>query len=201
MINLNPAQEKLLRKYPLEVGKRYRMSGIGDFGIDVDARPFLSQDLLVTKHLKSGLYQTQLPDGRVYSFPKSAMWPTEGEVYEYLGVGMKTVQEGSLADAYKRALDTANTTAIYVSYEDIEAIHAGVEQVCVDLEHSEEQLQDILDANNSTVVLISFEPEDTLEQIVVTVRDFLEGEGVRAVVSPHHEIVKAVRESFNVNQA
>lgn len=37
---------------------------------------------------------------------------------------MKTVQEGSLADAYKRALDTANTTAIYVSYEDIEAIHA-----------------------------------------------------------------------------
>lgn len=114
---------------------------------------------------------------------------------------MKTVQEGSLADAYKRALDTANTTAIYVSYEDIEAIHAGVEQVCEELEHSEEQLQDVLDNNNSTVILISFEQEDTLEEIVATVRSFLEGEDIRAVVSPHHEIVKAVKESFNEHQA
>lgn len=115
----------------------------------------------------------------------------------YLGGVMKTVQEGTLADAYKRALDTADTTAIYVSYDDIEAIHAGVELVCEDLEHSEEQLQAVLDKNNSTVVLVSFEPEDTLEEITTTVKDFLEGDGVRAVVSPHHEIVKAVRESFN----
>jgi len=201
MKQLTRDQEKLFRKYPLEIGKRYRMSGIGDFGIDRDARPFLGQVLTVIGHQKNGLYRTQLPDGRTYPFPKRAMWPIEGEIYEYLGVGMKTVQEGSLADAYKRALDTPNTTAIYVSHEDIEALHAGVEQVCVDLEHSEEQLQDVLDNNNSTVVLLSFEPEDTLEEIVVTVRDFLEGEGVRAVVSPHHEIVKAVRESFNVDQA
>jgi len=199
MLQLTREQEKLFRKYPLENGKRYKMSGIGDFGIDRDARPFLGQDLLVIRRQKNGLYRTQLPDGRTYPFPKSALWPIEGEVYEYLGVGMKTVQEGSLADAYKRALDTPNTTAIYISHEDIEALHAGVEQVCVDLEHSEEQLQDILDKNNSTVVLLSFDPEDTFEEIVATAKAFLEGDDVRAAVSPHHEIVKAVRESFNVN--
>lgn len=196
MLQLSREQEKLLRKHPLETGKRYRMSGIGDFGIDPDARPFLGQDLLVVKHLKSGLYQTQLPDGRVYSFPKGAMWPTDGEVYEYLGVGMKTVQEGGIADAYKRALDTANMRAIYVSFDDIEAISVAVEQVCEELEHSEEQMQDLLDKNNSSVLLISFEQEDSLEDIMSSVKAFLEGEGVFAVVSPHHEIVKAVKEIF-----
>lgn len=83
-LNLTREQEKLFRKYPLQNGKLYKMSGIGDFGIDPDARPFLGEVLMVVKHLKSGLYQTQLPDGRIYPFPKSAMWPVEGETYEFL---------------------------------------------------------------------------------------------------------------------
>lgn len=196
-MNLTREQEKLLRKHPLEVGKRYRMAGIGDFGIDPDARPFLGQDLKVVKHLKSGLYQTQLPDGRTYAFPKTAMWPTEGEVYEYLGVGMKTVQEGALVDAYKRALDTANMRSIYVSYDDIEAIHAGVEQVCDELEHSEDQIQELFDKHHSSVLLLSFDPEDTMEEIAATLKTFLEGEGVFAVVTPHPEIVNTVKGLFN----
>lgn len=60
MLSLSREQEKIFRKYPLEIGKRYLMSGIGDHGIDPDARPFLGQVLTVIKHLKSGLYQTQL---------------------------------------------------------------------------------------------------------------------------------------------
>lgn len=83
MPQITEAQEKLHRKYPLQVGKRYLQSGGGDHGIVPDARPFLFQELIVIKHLKSGLYQTQLPDGRIYPFPKSALRPVEDETYDY----------------------------------------------------------------------------------------------------------------------
>lgn len=197
---LSQVQEKLFRKYPLEIGKPYLMSGIGDVGINVDARPFLGEVLTVVKHLKSGLYQTQLPDGRTYPFPKSALWPIVGETYKFLGGDMKTIQEGTLADAYKRALDTADTIAIYVSYEDPEQTHQALETVHEDLELDEDRVQSVLEEHNSSVMLVGFEPEDTMEEIVATLRNLAAGDGHNiAFVSPDHNIVKAVKESFNVN--
>lgn len=83
MSQISEAQEKLHRKHLLQIGKRYQQSGGGDFGIDRDARPFLFQELVVIKHLKSGLYMTQLPDGRTYPFPKSALSPVADETYDY----------------------------------------------------------------------------------------------------------------------
>lgn len=115
---------------------------------------------------------------------------------------MKTVQEGSLADAYKRALDTANTIAIYVSYEDPEQTAQAVETVHEDLELDEDRIQSVLEEHNSSVMLASFMAEDTLEEIVDTLRNLAGGGGHNiAFVSPVPNIVQAVRNSFNEHQA
>lgn len=76
-------QERLFRKYPLQVGKRYKQTSLADWGIYAEARPFLQKELIVVKHLKSGLYQTQLPSGEQFSFPKSALSPVADESYDY----------------------------------------------------------------------------------------------------------------------
>jgi hypothetical protein len=110
---------------------------------------------------------------------------------------MKTVQEGSLADAYKRALDTANTTAIYVSYEDIEETHQAVESIHEDLELDEDRIQSVLEEHNSSVMLVGFEPEDTMAEIVDTLRGLSDGTGVIAFVTPVPEIVQAIKEMFS----
>lgn len=198
-LSMSREQEKLFRGNPLEIGKQYNMSGIGDHGIDPDARPFIGQDLLVTQHLKSGLYITKLPDGSAYPFPKSAMWPIEEETYDYLNhrsTVMKTVQQGLLLDAYKRALDTKNTTAVYITFEDIEQVHASAEQVFEELEHDADLIGEILDDHNSSVVLVSFHPEDPLPEIKETLLPFTKQEGIVAFVTPSLTLENAVKELF-----
>jgi hypothetical protein len=190
-------QEKLFRGNPLEIGKHYNMTGGGDHGIDPDARPFIGQDLLVTQLLKSGLYITKLPDGRVYPFPKSAMWPIEEETYDYLGhrsTVTKTVKSGLLLDAYHRALDTRDTTVVYVTFEDIEQVHANVEGVFEELEHSAEQLIEILEEINSSVVFVSFDVEDSLPEIKESLRIFTQHEGIVAFVTPSLTLENAIKE-------
>lgn len=111
---------------------------------------------------------------------------------------MKTVQEGTLADAYKRALDTTNTTAIYVSYEDPEQTHQALETIHEDLELDEDRIQSVLEEHNSSVMLVGFEPEDTMEEIVATLRNLAAGSGHNiAFVSPDPNIVQTVRNSFS----
>lgn len=111
---------------------------------------------------------------------------------------MKTVQEGTLADAYKRALDTADTIAIYVSYEDPEQTHQALETVHEDLELDEDRVQSVLEEHNSSVMLVGFEPEDTMVEIVDTLRNLAAGDGHNiAFVSPDPNIVQAVRNSFS----
>lgn len=198
-LSMSREQERLFRGNPLEIGKRYNMSGVGDHGIDPDARPFIGQDLLVTQLLKSGLYITKLPDGNTYAFPKSALWPIKEETYDYLNhrsTVMKTVQEGTLLDAYKRALDTENTRAIFVSFDDVEFINQQVESVCNDYEMAEEQVQELLDKHKSSVMVISFDPEETLTEIVSTVKSFTEGDGNFAIVTPSQAILTAIKEAF-----
>lgn len=111
---------------------------------------------------------------------------------------MKTVQEGTLADTYKRALDTADTIAIYVSYEDPEQTHQALETVHEDLELDEDRVHGLLEEHNSSVMLVGFEPEDTMEEIVATLRNLAAGDGHSiAFVSPDPNIVQAVRNSFS----
>lgn len=109
---------------------------------------------------------------------------------------MKTVQQGLLLDAYKRALDTENTTAVYITFEDIEQVHANVECVLDELEHDSDQIGDILEEHNSAIVFVSFHPEDPLPEIKETLRTFTQQEGIVAFVTPSLTLENAVKELF-----
>lgn len=75
--------EKLFRRYPLQIGKRYRASGRGDQGIIAEARKFIGEEVTVIQHLKSGLYIVQLPTGEKHTWPKFAIDPLDNETYTY----------------------------------------------------------------------------------------------------------------------
>lgn len=75
--------EKLFRRHPLQIGKRYKASGRGDQGIVAEARRFIGEEVTVIQKLKSGLYIIQLPTGETHSWPKSAIDPLETETYDY----------------------------------------------------------------------------------------------------------------------
>lgn len=109
---------------------------------------------------------------------------------------MKTVQQGLLLDAYHRALNTRDTTAVYITFEDIERVHANVECVLDELEHDADLIGEILDDHNSSVVFVSFHPEDPLPEIKETLRTFAQQEGIVAFVTPSLTLENAVKELF-----
>lgn len=109
---------------------------------------------------------------------------------------MKTVQQGLLLDAYKRALDTENTAAVYITFEGDEQLRVSAEKVFEELEHDADLIGEILDDHNSSVVFVSFHPEDPLPEIKETLRTFAQQEGIVAFVTPSLTLENAVKELF-----
>lgn len=75
--------EKKFRRFPLQIGKRYKATGSGDQGIVAEARKFIGEEVTVIQHLKSGLYVIQLPTGETHQWPKMAIQPLVEETYDY----------------------------------------------------------------------------------------------------------------------
>lgn len=111
---------------------------------------------------------------------------------------MKTVQEGTLADAFKLTLDAASTIALYVSYEPLEESKQTVLKVHETLGMDLYDLHNTISDQGSDVMFVAFTTEEPMDKLVATLHSLVVGAEQHIVfVSPESTIVEAVRNSLN----